>query len=149
MADEVINYRLGGIELVFKSMNPIPITGVGTQFLFDLRVEIKVHAEHKLVIPFVTIKVSGGEEKIELANIGVSCLFEVEDFEKLIIQNEQGLYTVPPLLEAAVRPIAISTARGVMYSEFRGTYLNNAILPVIYMNSLSPQQQTEAKKVQE
>ena len=136
MSNDIINFRFVGIELVFKSVEEMPLNGVGPQFFFDLRVDIKVHAELKLVIPFVTIKIRGGEEPVELAKIGVSCLFEIEDFENVLLMNEHGLYVVPPALEATIKPVAVSTARGVMYSEFRGTYLNNAVLPVIYMQSL-------------
>lgn len=136
MDSPVINYRIVGIELVYKNMEPMPPSGVGKQFFFDLRVEVKVNAENKLVLPFVTIKIRGGEDEIELAKIGVSCLFEIEDFEKHILLDENGLYTIPSVLETAIRPVSISTVRGVMYSEFKGTYLNNAILPVVNMGAL-------------
>lgn len=127
----------------------MPATGLGLQFLFDVRVEMKVHAELKLVIPFVTIKIRGGEDPVELAKIGISCLFEIVDFENKILQNEEGLFTIPAHLEALVKPVAISTARGVMYSEFRGTYLNNAVLPVIFMKSLIEENPQEEKITKE
>lgn len=136
MENDVIKFRFAGIEIVSKSINPAPLKGVGLEFLFDLQFEIRVVAEHKLVIPVVTIKVRGGEIPEELANIVVSSFFEVEDFENVIKINDHGLHVIPPSLDATIRPVAISTTRGVMYSEFRGTYLNNAILPVIYMTQL-------------
>lgn len=141
MDNPVINYRIVGIELVYKSMEPMPPHAIGNQFLFDLRVEIKVSAENKLVLPFVTIKIRGKEDNFEFAKIGVSCFFEVEDFDKYIVLDEKGLYKIPSVLEAAIRPISISTVRGVMFSEFKGTYLNNAILPIISMPNLKIEKQ--------
>jgi len=140
MDNPVINYQLVGIELVYMSIESMPIKGVGTKFTFDLRVEIKVNAQNKLVLPFVTIKIREAKDNVELAKIGVSCLFLIQDFEKYIVLNEKGLYHVPPVLETAIRPIAISTARGVMYSEFKGTYLNHAVLPVVNMTTLKKEE---------
>ena len=142
MDNPIINYRIAGIELVHKQMVQMPLTanGASTKFLFDITVEVKVNAEHKLVIPFVKVKIRGGSEEAELASIGVSCLFEVEGFDKHIVINEQGLYTVPPSLENAIRPIAISTARGVMFSEFSGSYLHNAVLPIVSINPMNIEQ---------
>lgn len=146
MDSSTIKYRIAGIELVYKSMEQMLPNGVGLQFLFDLRVEVKILAEHKIVILFVTVKIRGGDDSSELANIGVSCLFEIDDFEKHISLNEQGLYIVPPMLETVLRPIAISTARGVMYSELRGTYLNNAIMPIVEMTSLKTEKPLSTKE---
>ncbi len=146
MENESIRYRIAGIEIVYKTMTQFPSTGVGAQFFFDIRIEFKVSAEHKLVLPFVAIKISAGDEPMEVGSIGVSCLFEIENFEKHIVLNEKGLYHVPPQLQAALTPIAISTTRGVMFAEFRGTYLNNAIMPVVQMASLKKEKSTEEAK---
>lgn len=135
MANSAINYRLVAIELVHKNMNAVRQLEPGQPMRFDIQVEMRINAENRLVIPFVTVNIRLGEGDEQLASIGVSCLFEVDDFDRHIIKNAEGLYTVPEILEMTFRPIAISTTRGVMFSEFRGTFLNNAILPVVPLTS--------------
>jgi hypothetical protein len=138
MDSQIINYRIIGIDIVDKSMSAVPkdLKGGDVQFFFDIRVEVKVSVENKLVVPFVHIKVREGESNLALATIGVSCHFEIQDFEAHIKLNEAGLYAIPPILETSLKQIAISTARGVLYSELKGTYLNNAVLPIISVASL-------------
>jgi len=139
-----MNYRIQvtGIEIVSKSMTQPPKNGVGPVFTFALHAETRVHVKRERLIEFVKMEVKGrpgGEEEpegeLELATLSMSCLFSVEDFQKVIVKNEEGLYVIPPGIEATIRPITISTARGVLYSEFRGTYLNNAVLPIVDMHN--------------
>lgn len=134
MDNSLIKYRIAGIELVYKTLNPLPTATPINQLVFDLRVEMRINADLKLVIPYVTVSIKTEQEKVELASMGVSCLFEIEDFEKHIIKNAEGLFIIPESFEFLIRPIAISTTRGVMFAEFRGTYLNNAILPIVNTN---------------
>lgn len=145
--EEVIHYRIVNVDVISKSMAQRPAGDNIEKYFFDLQFQIKVLAENKIVIPIVSIKIRGEEnEKKELASIEIACLFEVIDFEKFILMNDKGVYIIPPILESAITPIAISTSRGVMYSEFRGTHLNNAILPVIMMNSLKKNESENVKE---
>jgi ABC-type Fe3+-citrate transport system substrate-binding protein len=123
-------------------MTPGAVTG---KFQFGIQVEMKIHEELKSVIPVVTINIRKEEENEELASIAVSSIFEIVDFEQHIVKNDKGLYTIPQELELALRPIAISTTRGVMFSEFRGTHLHNAILPIIYFDP-KPEEQAPANE---
>jgi hypothetical protein len=135
MDNPIIHYRIAGIELVEKIMHRSPVDAPIAQFLYDVRVETKVSAPNHLVLGYVHITIRAAEHVANLASIGVSCLFDIEDFDKHIVLQKSGLYLVPPVLEHSIRPLSISTARGVMYSEFRGTHLNNAVLPVIDISS--------------
>ena len=145
--EELIQYRIAGVDIISKEMAQIPPNSITLQFHFDLNFEIKVLAEKKLVIPIISIKIRGGEkETTVLGGIKMACLFEIIDFEKKILINDKGEYAIPPNLEVAIMPITISTSRGVMYSEFKGTYLQNAILPVIMMDSFKRNDQIESEK---
>lgn len=131
MDNPIINYRFAGIEIVHKHMEPMPPEGTINGFIFDVKVEVKVNAPNKIVLPVVTVTIKESSNKIELANFGVSCFFQIEDFEKYIVLDSKGLYTIPYYLDDAIRPIAVSTTRGIMFSELRGTYLNGAVLPIV------------------
>jgi hypothetical protein len=69
------------------------------------------------------------------AKLSVGFGFRILNFEDLPPGDDQKP-TIPPPLDLMLQDIAISTARGIMYSEFRGTHLHNAILPIVLPSSL-------------
>lgn len=136
MSKQGVQFRLKTIELLAKEMqSPLqaPLTD-NVKFHFAIQVEMKVHEQLKAVLPVVSVTIRNSDNTIDLATIAVSLIFEIVDFAEHIQKNEEGIYNVPDDLEYSLRPIAISTARGIMFSEFRGTYLHNAILPVVYFD---------------
>ena len=135
-----IALRFIGLHIISKEMVEMPIDLViaAPIFNFDIRVESKVQAEKSLVLSVVHVSIRELNKPLKLANISTVCIFEIEDFINVVIHNEAGLYVIPDQLEALIRPVSISTTRGIIYSEFRGTYLNNAIMPIILMNTFNP-----------
>src|SRR5690349_10944228 len=118
---EPIQFQFVGIQVLAKSMEKIPQGGLNREFNFDLKVDTKVNTSLKLVMPVVSVSIK--QREIHLGSIVVACLFEVVDFDNRIIKNEEGLYVIPPHLENIIRPVSISTCRGIMYSEFKATHL--------------------------
>jgi hypothetical protein len=130
-----ISFRFIGIQIVSKYLAPMPEQfNPATLYGFGITIETKINTDFKLVMPFVYVKIFSGEPQIELANLTIACQFEIIDFDTYIVLNEVGQFVVPGNLDAIIRPVAISTARGVLYSELKGTYLNGAIMPVIFMD---------------
>lgn len=148
MENESIRYSLQGIEIIAKFMEQMPPTGIIQRFKFDIKVETKVQADTNLVIPFVTITIRNEETLQVLALFTIACLFRIEEFEKKILLDPVNkLYNIPPRLESVISPISISTTRGIVFSELKGTYLHKAIVPVVFMKTLPEPKPTERKKV--
>jgi len=127
-----------GIQIISKSVSEMPVDfSVTPIFGFNIRVETRVDAQEHLVMPFVHVTITETKRTEELAKIIVACLFRIVDFEHEITLNQDGLYNVPIEIESLIRPISISTVRGIIYSELRGTHLNNAIMPIIFMDSFT------------
>lgn len=57
--------------------------------------------------------------------------YSIEDFDAVIKKNKSGKSDIPEGLKVTLNSISISTARGMLFSAFRGTALHDAILPVI------------------
>lgn len=133
--NEQIKFRFAAIQIISKTLEPRPekIEGI---FNFDIKAEIKVGESHNLVMPHIYVKIKDADNPNPLASFIIAFLFEVIEFSTLIKINENGLYDIPKELEDTIRPVSISTARGIIYSELRGTYLQNAIMPVVYMKDL-------------
>lgn len=141
MADnEKIEFKLIGIQILNKALNPLPenhpINPEG--FRYEVKVEDKVQANNEFVLVFVHAKINNEERTILFGNLSVVYFFHILKFNDFIKLEENGTYTIPPFLDALIRPVCISTTRGIIYSEFRGTFLHNAIMPVIMMNDMKP-----------
>jgi hypothetical protein len=111
-------------------------------FQFELIVEAKVSEPQKIIMWITDVKIKIDEQTTALAKFTVACIFEFLELNKLVSKNENGQYVVPVELDNLLNPIAVSTTPGFIYSELRGTYLNAAIMPVIFMDTFKP---TEAK----
>jgi hypothetical protein len=138
MENAPINFRFVAIQTISKSMAQSPEPPIDLSLTsFNITVETRVHAQSRLVMPYVHLKVNRTDTKMELASLTVAYYFEIEEFDKFILLNEDKLYLIPPHLDALIRPVCISTTRGVFYSEFRGTYLHNCIMPVVFMDAFT------------
>lgn len=133
-----IELRFVGIQVFSKQLTEKPSSLSRTPvFHFEIQVKSKVQAEKKLIISMVDINISEKDKSLILGKASTGCIFKIEDFQNVIKKNdEDDLYFIPEELQNLIRPVAISTARGIIYSEFKGTYLNNAILPIIGMETV-------------
>ena len=138
MPEEIANIRFAGINIISKYLGDPPLMPVSELFLFDVRIETKVNAEMKFVMPFVEVAIRQENSDVVLAKLVMACIFEIQNFETHIQPNSTGQYVVPPDIDLSLRQAAVSTARGIIFSELRGTYLHNAIMPLIYVQNMSP-----------
>lgn len=125
-------FRLNGIELISFSILPHD-TGAasGETFEFNIRQEQKTHAEKKLIIIFTAITITGLEKRDVLSSLEVATGFVIPSFDSIISKKSGGEYVIPHELNMAISRISVGTARGVLYSQLRGTYLQQSILPLL------------------
>jgi hypothetical protein len=110
----------------------------GTNFQFDIKAETRVSAEQRWIIVLADLTVKEiGKEQV-LARLGMACAFELENFDDVLIKQAENNYIVPPDLEMLTKTVAISTARGILFSELRGTYLAGAVLPMLILAPSEP-----------
>ncbi|MFV5702793.1 hypothetical protein ACM55F_13055 [Flavobacterium sp. XS2P12] len=124
-----INFRLKNIEIAQSSLTAIDYAlPDDVIFKFNINIEHLVNIDQNLIVikPIVAIFVE--DEKSILANLSVNLVFEIEDLASFAIEKEVKL---PSDIIIAMNSISISTLRGIMFSTLKGTYLHNAILPVI------------------
>jgi len=143
--EEPINFRFAAIQIISKSLAEVKPEIINKSFNanFDIKVDTRVNADLHFVIPFIMVKIRDGDESESLAEFTIACYFEVLEFDKFIKLNENDLYQVPAPLESILRPVSISTARGIIYSELRGTYLQNTIMPVVFMKDFKIESLTD------
>jgi hypothetical protein len=124
-------FKLSGIELLEFSIkyheNIIKDLKI---FHYNLNLEHRFIEDRKLVVVTISVEVIHEDHQTVLASFKASCIFEILNFEKIIVNQDNRLLLQPETV-LIVNSISISTVRGIMFALFRGTYLHNAILPVI------------------
>lgn len=142
MSEEQIEFRFAGLQTLSKSLVALQPGETTADFIFEVKVETKVQAEVGNVIVVVIVKIIDDNKQSVLAAYEIWCIFQIFDFDKKILKNEVGLYAIPDILQKTFLPVSISTVRGIIFSDLVGTYLQNAIMPVIYMNSFMQEELT-------
>ena len=116
-------YQLKQIEL--NNFTLIPPSEMPQEFEFDVQIKQRIQAKENLVVVSITLGIKNPQD-IALGNVSLLCVFEVENLEELV-KNKNSMKDLGLVLNT----ITIATARGVMFGLFRGTFLHNAILPIV------------------
>lgn len=124
-------FSIKEIELIEKSINSV-VYVQDVPFNFEVKIEIRVDADMKFTRHIISIDIRQGENPEKVASMKLACVFSVPnlaDYEKDEQLNQK--IPVPEDLILLLNTVTIGTARGVLFSEFRGTFLSDALLPVI------------------
>ena len=136
-----INFQIRGMELLDSSLNapkePLP---PNPKFQFDLKIEHRISLEKKLAIVICEVNILNESKKTLYGQLRGSCIFHVENMEEFSNDNKQ--LTLPKEYIANLNSITISSIRGLMFSFFRGTFLHQAVLPIV-----DPQLMEKDKKI--
>ena len=124
--------QLRAIELLNNSLN-LPATPDFnfSSFNFNISIESKGDANNKVVFVIVNVEIRNDDQSLILGSVTVSCIFEIANFTDVIQLNAEGQAIIPGGLIHVLNSISISTTRGVLFSTFKGTFLHNAILPIV------------------
>ncbi len=150
MSEVSFNIRFVSIELVSKSiLEPPPDLQEKESFIFNFLVDLKVVPEHKTAAAIASTSILLQKDNKELANFKIYCVFEFPDFDTIFTKMEDNKYDTPVELEIILKSTGLSTIRGIIASEVKGTYLQGAVLPLIDMNALvrNQRKKTEEEKV--
>lgn len=131
LKEQQLTFQLKGIELMDVKLNhpkePLPAQ---TTFNFKINLEHKVSFENKLIIVVVMVDIIHQDNEMRLASLQAGCIFEISNFADFIVKDTQFV-NIPDDLMVTLNSVSISTIRGIMFSQFRGTFLHTAILPVV------------------
>jgi hypothetical protein len=127
-----VELRIKAIELLNSSLQlPVGQNMAVTNFNFNINIESRADATNKHIFVIVHVGIKTDDQSNILGTLSVSCIFEIVNFEEVIKTEPDGKLNIPQSFIDTLNSISISTARGVMFTTFKGTFLHNAILPVI------------------
>lgn len=126
-----INFQLKGIELLEACLNhPKNAISDLKVFHFDIKIEHKLSVENKIIAVLIYVDLFNEQRDIKLGSINSSCIFEVANMPDFIDTKSNNI-NLPEDFLTTVNSITISTARGIMFNQFKGTFLHNALLPIV------------------
>jgi len=124
------SFSLKKIQLVEKTLSLVPKKENQDDYDFDISLKITLDPIKKCSIHFMNVGVRIKSDNRKVASVSIVCFFEINNFDQLVT-NDQNELTLPQSLLNLLNTVVIGTVRGITYSEFRGTALDNAILPVL------------------
>jgi hypothetical protein len=77
-----------------------------------------------------TVEILHEDKATLLASLKASCIYEIANFNDFLTKGTNQV-TFPESVVVTFNSITISTVRGLMFSQFKGTHLHTAILPII------------------
>ena len=127
-----MEFRIVGLDIIEQSINqPQSVISSSTNFNFSINVESKVDKSKKIVAIFTAIQVLGETNSKPLGQITTSCAYEIINFNEIVKEIDGDQIEIEEQSLSVLNLISLSTTRGIMYTVFKGTYLHNAILPII------------------
>jgi len=124
-------FQIKSIELIDFSLNQSQLTpGDKVSYNFDINIEHRLNIENSCLFVVCTINTYDELRKLLLSCLKSSCCFFIENLATYFDTKTKDLQ-LPHQVVVSLNSISISTTRGLMYSQFRGTSLHNAVLPII------------------
>lgn len=134
-----IQYKINGIDLIEKHLNRFDNLPPTAEYNFQISSQTIFAKEPlPLIVIFTSIELNMIGNPDLLAKFLIAVGFQVLNPEVIFKDSPETKIVWPPEVENFFKSIAISTARGILFSELRGTPLHNAILPVIDMTTFKP-----------
>lgn len=125
-----VNFQIKGIDLLDSCLNhPKSIIPKLSNFQFDLKLEHKVNIDIKFIAVVVHIEVFDEKHETKFGSLTISCNYGIENFENFVDAKRNLI--LPDEFLVTLNSISLSTARGIMFSQFKGTFLHTACLPIV------------------
>lgn len=139
-SEQSCTFQLKSIELLETNMcQPLKPIDQETLFNFDINLEHRIDPTQDILAVVTTILIYSESRDEALGKLRAGCVFQIQNLEKHI-NLETRECQIPEPVTTALNSISISTARGLMFSAFKGTFLHLAILPVVDPTKFSQQQ---------
>lgn len=134
------SFSLKKVQLVEKTLTAIPKRENEKDYDFDIALNITLDPEKRASIHLLSVSVKTKVSNKKLGSVAIFCFFDITNFEDVVVNDQNG-QTLPQALINLLNTVVIGTMRGVMYSEFRGTVLDNVLLPVLDPRRFEKQQE--------
>jgi hypothetical protein len=128
--NDKIKFQIGGIELLESSIINSNKSIDEKNINFNINLEQKIDNDKKIVFVIADVSFNEKDEDKELGTIKTCCLFKIKSDDDLIDPKTKK-FNLPDNIIMTLSTITLSTTRGIMFAQFKGTFLHHVILPLI------------------
>ncbi len=141
--EQSVSFQIKAIELLDVALTQQQ-QALPEQFTFNFNIglEHKINPENQFLIVIGTVKIIHQDGQTQLASLKASCIFQIQDFFNFLDPANNNI-SIPQAILTTLNSVTVSTIRGIMFAQFRGTYLHNAVLPVINPQDFNISQNTQ------
>lgn len=138
--EKLINAQLQfrSIELLSGSINAPHSLNPTSDYNFNINIQTQVDESKDLIFSIVYVDITNPERTFTYGSLAASCIYTLGNFNEIITKDEMGRHIIPKGLVDTLNMISISTTRGIMFSTFKGTFLHNAIMPLVNPQHITP-----------
>jgi hypothetical protein len=128
---QTYSFSLKRIDLIEKSLRVYSKKEKKVDYDYGISLQIIPNPPDNQSFHIMSVNIfPKGQEKDIIATVRLGFIFEIFDLENIAITNDEGI-TLPEGLLNLLNAVVIGTMRGVIFSELRGTQLDDAVLPVL------------------
>jgi hypothetical protein len=124
------SFSLKNIALLEKTLSLKAPVNKGDEFDFNVSLQIDGKPKSTECFHVMNVQISRKDEKDVLGSITLGCTFSIPHYQEYLHYSKDNA-SLPEELINLLNAVIIGTMRGVMFSEFRGTFLSTAYLPVL------------------
>ena len=124
------SFALKRIALLEKNLSLKASINKTEEFTFEVALQINEKPDVSESLHIMTVKIARKGEKENIGSLTLAFTFTIPNFQEYV-QIIEGKQSLPEDLTNLLNTVVVGTIRGVMFSEFRGTVLANAYLPVL------------------
>jgi hypothetical protein len=129
--NQEIKFQIKNIELLdFSLQYPGQLLNEETKYKFNINIEQKFSEPQNLVAVTTTINIIREADQQMQGAVTTNCIYMVDNLNQYGNEKTKTIH-LPDQFNTTLISISLSTARGIMFSQFKGTFLHNAILPII------------------
>lgn len=126
-----IEFQIKGIEILDSFLKtPKQPIAKNVAYQFNINLEHRVDLAKKFVMVVTTVACFVDADQGDLSKIKSSCIYFVPEIEDYI-EKSTGNLNLPNQFITSINAISISTTRGLMFSFLKGTFLHNAVVPIV------------------
>ncbi|MGA2669391.1 MAG: hypothetical protein ABSF32_10845 [Ignavibacteria bacterium] len=105
--------------------------GKFNSYTFEIKCNNKGYVPQNIINIETILKIFlDSDKKIELGSIQVENVYTIDDLKNYYIEKENRL-NLPSNFEATLISISIAHTRAIMHTKCAGTFLQNALLPLL------------------
>ncbi len=117
-----------------------------SEYTFEVKVVNQGYINDNILNSMINMNVFlDKDKKIELGEIAISNIFEIKDLKSYLDEKGNSL-NLPAPFEASIIGISLSHTRAIFITKCAGTFLQNAVIPILNPSEFLKNQQVEMDK---